>query len=107
MHSITAFVRKNGKQRNQSVRTRLQKRLADTLEAVAKDALMFGGVMNGADVEYTVTGNGVKENILVREKAEVYRYPFTLECRNVSVEYREEEKQVVFSDPESGDEGVF
>lgn len=104
MHSITAFVRKNGKQRNQSVRPRLQKRLADTLEAVAKDALMFGGVMNGADVEYTVTGNGVKENILVREKAEVYRYPSTLECRNVSVEYREEEKRVVFSDPESGDE---
>ena len=104
MHSITAFVRKNGKQRNQGVQPRLQKRPADSLKATLRDTLLFEDVMNGADVEYSVTGNGVKENILVREKTDVYRYPFTLDCRNVSVEYLEEEKRVAFSDPESGDE---
>ena len=92
------------KQKNRVMAPRLEKRPPDEAGAKEKEVLRFEKAMSGADMEYEVSGNGVKETIVVKEKAEVYRYPFTLECRNVSAEYQEEEKRVVFRENESGKE---
>ena len=63
--------------------------------------LQFANVMAGADVEYSVNGSGVKEDIIVREKAMLYRYPFILECENVVAEPLRDEGIVNFCDPET------
>ena len=37
-----------------------------------KESLIFKGVKDGADYEYTAKENGVKENIIVKKKASTY-----------------------------------
>ncbi|MBQ9121742.1 MAG: RHS repeat protein, partial [Clostridia bacterium] len=103
-HSIAVLLRKNSKTRAKGMRPRLCKAKDDAADA--KDKLIFENLTAGVDVEYAVHGNGVKENIIVREKAPVYRYPFLLDYKNLVMEHKEEERRLVFNDPETG-ESVF
>ena len=59
---------------------------------------------DGVSFNYSLTGNGVKEDIVIKEKADVYRYPFILRCENVAVKFDEEENHVTFEDIETGNE---
>lgn len=62
---------------------------------------------DGVSFNYSLTGNGVKEDIVIKEKAEVYRYPFILDVRNVAVKFDEEENHVTFEDIETGNEVFY
>lgn len=73
-------------------------------EESCKDKLVVKGMCDGTDVEYSVTPDGIKENIIISEKQSVYRYPFELVCENVTPKLLEEEKRVVFSRTDSGEE---
>ena len=70
----------------------------------ASDVLVYEGAVPGADMEYYVTGSGVKENIIVRERAAVYRYPFTIACEHVRAAFHEDEQRVSFKSTETGEE---
>lgn len=48
----------------------------------------------------------MKENIIVRERAAVYRYPFTIACEHVRAAFHEDEQRVSFKSTET-DEEVF
>ena len=105
MHRVTVCAKKNKKQKNKGVKPTVRKK--DIGASGKKDVLTFQGVEAGSDYEYSVTGNGVKENIIVKEKADVYRYPFVLHCENVTAQFDEQNKRVAFVSNETGEEVFF
>ncbi len=105
MHRVTVSAKKNMKQKNKGVKPQVHKKKT---EGFAKtDLLTFKDVHVGADYEYSVTGNGVKENIVVKEKADIYRFPFILHCENVTARFDEANKRVAFISNENGEEVFF
>ena len=105
MHRVTVSAKKHAKQKNMGVMPKLRRKLAD--DVAGKDVLTFEDVQAGTDYEYSVTGNGVKENIVVKEKADLYRYAFVLHQENVTAEFDENSKRVAFMSNETGEEVFF
>ena len=105
MHRVTVSAKKNKKRKNHGVKPHVHKKNIEGFERT--DMLVFEAVQDGADYEYSVTGNGVKENIVVKEKADVYRYPFVLHMENVTAEFDETNKRVAFISNENGEEVFF
>ncbi|MBR4016260.1 MAG: RHS repeat protein, partial [Oscillospiraceae bacterium] len=101
MHRVTVSAKKNGKQRNKGVKYKIHKK---TKNAEGTDTLVFTGVQDGADYAYSVTGNGVKENILIKDKTDVYRYGFVIHQENVSGAFDEANKRIGFVSNETGEE---
>ena len=104
MHRVTVSAKKHAKQKNMGVMPKLRRKLDDV---AGKDVLTFEDVQAGTDYEYSVTGNGVKENIVVKEKADLYRYAFVLHQENVTAEFDENSKRVAFMSNETGEEVFF
>lgn len=48
------------------------------------NTVIYSGVLPGVDLEYIVDPGTVKENIIVKEKADSYRYAFTLELTGLT-----------------------
>ena len=105
MHRVTVSAKKHAKQKNMGVMPKLRRKLAD--DVAGKDVLTFEDVQVGTDYEYSVTGSGVKENIVVKEKANLYRYAFVLHQENVTAELDENSKRVAFMSNETGEEVFF
>lgn len=105
MHRVTVSAKKNRKQRNKGVIPKIREKKAE--EFGRADKLVFEDVEAGSDYEYSVAGNGVKENILVKEKAEVYQYSFVLHQENVTAEFDADKKRVSFVSHESGEEVFY
>ena len=70
-------------------------------------ALVFSGVQNGTDYEYSVVSDGVKENIIVNEKSDTYRYQFVVRPENVSIRLDEIDKSISFVSNDTGEEVFF
>ncbi len=105
MHRVTVSAKKNSKQKNKGIMPKVHKKTAEGMERA--DALVFARVQEGSDYEYSVTGNGVKENIVVKDKSDVYRYSFILRQENVTAEFDEVNKRIAFISNETGDEVFF
>ena len=105
-HKIAVYARKNKKQRNHGTIPQIRKQKLTESDTSERDVISYANVVDGSDMEYSVTGNGVKEDIIVNARSAVYRYPFILQCENVIAEYLENEKTVLFKDPET-DQPVF
>ena len=95
-HRITVFSAQTGRQKRRGAAA------AET--SPAADTLVFEQAEAGADFVYSLTGSGIKENIVIREKADVYRYSFLLKCENVAAEWDEAQKSLTFRDTENGKE---
>ncbi|MBO7303798.1 MAG: hypothetical protein J6V09_01055, partial [Clostridia bacterium] len=54
-----------------------------TLENL-NSTIIYRDVLSGVDVEYVLTSNDIKENIIVKEKSEEYVYVFTLKLNNLT-----------------------
>ena len=91
-HKIAVYARKNKKQRNHGTIPQIRKQKLTESDTSERDVISFANVVDGSDMEYSVTGNGVKEDIIVNARSTVYRYPFFLQCENVIAEYLENEK---------------
>ena len=100
-HKITVSARKNKKQMNHGSIPRIRKQMLESSNTPERDVISFADIISGSDMEYSVTGNGIKEDIVIKTKSAVYRYPFVLECENLIAEYKESEKNVLFKDPET------
>ena len=105
MHRITVSAKKNLKTRGKGIMPKVQKK--EKGHHHGKSALVFENVERGTDMEYSVVDGGVKEHILVKERAEVYRYAFVLHCEHVTLQYDEETKRVSFLSSETGEEVFF
>ena len=105
MHKVTVCTRKNKKNKNKGVKPHLHKNQKKGIRAT--DLLTFADIEPDTDYEYSVEGSGVKENIVVKKPAPIYRYPFALRCDNVTVQFDERAKRIAFVSNESGDEVFF
>ena len=99
---ITISAKKNKKAAKKGMKPIVHKSVA-TLEN--PDILTYEG--ENADFEYSVAENGVKENIIVKEKTDIYRYPFILKCENVSMEFNETNMSMTFANKETGEDVFF
>ncbi len=105
IHRVTVYAKKNKKQKNKGIKPTIRKN--DAGAPNKKDVLTFKGVEAGSDYEYSLIGNGVKENIVVNERSDAYRYPFVLHCEGVTAQLDEENKRVAFVNNETGEEVFF
>ena len=105
MHKVTVCARKNKKNKNKGVKPYLRKNTKEGIHAA--DLITFTDVEYDTDYEYSVEGSGVKENIVVKKPAEIYRYPFVLRCENVTAQFDERAKRIAFVSNETGNEVFF
>lgn len=105
MHKVTVSAKKNKKNKNKGVKPHLNKSHKEGIRAT--DILTFADVTPDTDYEYSVEGSGVKENIVVKKPAAIYRYPFALRCDNVTAQFDEHAKRIAFVSNETGDEVFF
>ena len=105
MHKVTVSARKNKKNKNKGVKPRLHKNDKEGIRTA--DILTYADVTPDTDYEYSVEGSGVKENIVVKKPAAIYRYPFALRCDNVTAQFDERAKCIAFVSNETGDEVFF
>ena len=61
--------------------TVLQKKM--TLDKLTS-RVMYTDILDGVDLEYVLTSGSIKENIIVKEKADEYAYTFTLKLNNLT-----------------------
>lgn len=103
MQRVTVLAKKSHKQ-HKGIKPTLHKKPKHNINS---DIVCFSNAEPNVDYEYSVDTNGVKEDIIVKEKASIYRYPFILKCENVTAEYDEANKRVSFLSHETGEEVFF
>lgn len=101
-YGITVSARENGRQKSRGTKPVL-------LGAAGggDERLVYSGVQGGSDYEYSVVGNGVKENIVVRERAEEYRYSFIIHPGNVTFRPDDGGRRIAFIANGTGEEVFF
>ncbi len=60
----------------------------------ADSGVIYENVENGVDIEYELCGTGVKENIIVREKRDEYRFDFRLNAKGYKVVLSEDARSI-------------
>ncbi len=113
MHKVSVSAKKSKKRLGKTVSVSAKPKKGFNGKSVAAlldpifDGISFGGMDDVSALEYTVTDDGVKENIIISEKASAYHYAFILHCENVSVNFDELSKRVAFASNETGEEVFF
>ena len=105
MHRVVVSSYKTKKNRNKGVKPTMHKKKINDIKNL--NVLSYENVEAGADYEYSVESDGVKENIIVKTKTNVYRYPFVLHCENVTPKLDEKAKRIAFLSNETGKEVFF
>ena len=103
MHRVTVFARKNQKNKNKSVKPVVSTKF-DIHNA---DVVNYSNIEASTDYEYSVEADGIKENIVIKEKMNAYRYPFILKCENVTAKLDEQSKRIAFFSKETGEEVFY
>lgn len=65
------------------------------LQSVGSEA-MYENVEANTDLEYKIEGNNIKENIIVRERAEEYKYLFSLNTQGLKLRLSEDNTNLEF-----------
>ena len=105
MHRVTVYQKTTSRQKHSGIQPRVHRAVSEDAERT--DTLIFPEAQEGADYEYSVTGDGVKENIIVRSKADLYRYSFLLRQENVTAAPDEAGRRIAFISNETGEEVLF
>ena len=99
MHKVTVYCKKDNQSRNRN--------FTANISGEKTDIICYPFINRGADYEYSIQSDGVKENIVVRQKANVYRYAFKLKCENVTPRFDSENQRIAFLSNETGKEVFF
>ena len=68
------------------------------------EVLSFEGMTTGVSYEYSVGAAGIKEDIVIREKADNYCYPFIIHCENLVPKFEGKGKNISFVSRETNEE---
>ena len=101
MHKITVFAKKTQKQKNSGVIPNLYREEMEDYKP--RDHLVYEDIERGTDYEYYIHGAGIKENIIIKERTNVYRYPFIIQQENVVASINEDSNTVSFISIETGE----
>lgn len=63
--------------------------------------VLYKDILDGVDLEYVIDSYDIKENIIVKEKADSYTYTFTMQLNNL-VATLDEKGQILISDSYTG-----
>ena len=103
-YKLNVSLKRTARLRNGGVEPRL---MADTQAAEAKSrSLLYENLFADTDFVYSVSGAGVKEDIVIREKKAAYRYAFLLRSENLRTVFSAEDRSVKFYSTET-DEEIF
>ena len=94
IYEICIYSEMNSKANHKGVASKICKRKGDGIDN--STMAVFENVYNGTDLEYSLIAKGVKENIVVNERNEVYRYSFGIKCKNLSVKLEDKSKRIAF-----------
>ena len=64
-------------------------------------SILYENILDGIDLEYIAVSNNIKENIIVKSKADSYTYTFTLKLNNLTAVL--ENNEIVLSDAKTGE----
>jgi|GEM_PF-3144818 len=67
--------------------------------------IRYNDFISGADLQYILTSNGVKENIIVKERLENYEFAFKLKTKNLELKLAEDQKSIEFIADKTNDDG--
>ena len=68
-------------------------------------AAVYENADKDTDIEYVVQGNGVKENIIIKERAEEYRYLFALNTEGLNLRLSEDNASLELYSEVTGEDG--
>lgn len=60
------------------------------------DALVYEEFAPGLDLEYSIYGNGINQNIIINKKQSLYSFTFEIEYKNLEVQFNQHKKAVEF-----------
>lgn len=69
--------------------------------------VLYENAFDGADLQYILGGNAVKENIIVKEPKESYVYSFRVKAENLTVGLSENKQKIVFYSKDGNGAEVF
>ncbi len=94
-HKISFFAKKDA-------RTRGKSHAAEVSDC--RNKVIFRNVQDNADLEYSVSGGKVKEDIVITAPAADYRYSFIVKTENLIPQFIENEKVIKFLSCENNEE---
>ena len=74
----------------------------EAIEINNKSSISYSNVLADTDIEYVMNGNDIKENIIVKDRAESYVYAFSLSLDGL-IPVLDESGAIYLNDEESGD----
>ena len=75
----------------------IEKSVSNTSQSVC-----YENIIADTDLEYTVNGNGLKENIIVKKPADSYTYSFEISAKHLTLSLQED-NSILVSDSKSGE----
>jgi len=104
-YQLTLSMLKSTKRMNKCVTPRLLEKNADNAEdQEGATKLAYEDIAENADFEYEVSGDGVKENIVIKKDNASYRYSFGIDCANLEMQFFADERRLTFQSAETGAE---
>ena len=103
MYKVTVSANRNAKRRGCGLGHRLHSKKEKSADKTLQDTVVYTDAYDEADLTYSVENTGIKENIIINEKKNVYRYSFVLNCENL-ICTQGEDGIIRFLSCESGEE---
>ena len=103
MYKVTVSANRNAKRRGCGLGHRLHSKKEKSADKTLQDTVVYTDAYDEADLTYSVENTGIKENIIINEKKNVYRYSFVLNCENLTCT-QGEDGIIRFLSCESGEE---
>ena len=94
---LTVSAKKNSRQKT-GVKAKLRDR------NTKKERMIFTGAATDTELEYFVTGEQVKENIVIKKPKTAYNFAFEIAMENLHIDFLEEENRISFSSKTTSDE---
>jgi len=69
--------------------------------------IRYNEFIKDVDLQYILNGNGVKENIIVKERLDNYEFAFKLKVKNLELKLADEQKSIEFFASKTNEDGVI
>lgn len=80
---------------------------ADSVPENLKGEVVYPDAFQGADLQYIIQPQNIKENIIIREQADSYEFAFRLLTENLIVKLSEDNQKIEFRSEVEGNKKIF
>ena len=93
------FIGENGKKLS-SVKANSKKNMRDDISVASE--VTYENVVDGVDIQYIMSGNNVKENIIVKERLDEYKFNFEFELNGFEMKLSEDNSSIELYSKKTG-----